>query len=226
MAASQGSRCLCKSSDECLGTEEKRWKTKAGCIDAMNPGVPQLEENFRPAGPTAAVDWDEVGQGCTGHSERNSSATTSAIHQMEHSLPLLSFWTSAGMVLNGSWQESNTEIVKYRRGTGAVLTQVLFMGSRGHGCYGQVPHVRLTRRALISRLPMFTSTTSAPKAVGSRLTLCWPVFLALAVGQPWLNVLVCPQLAAASDGSAACGATDNCLFAWRLRFRLTTRCSA
>ena len=114
-AASQGSRCLCKSSDECFGTEEKKWKTKAGCNDAMNPCIPQLEETFRPARP-------EVGQGCTGHSERNSSATTSAIHQMEHSLPLLSFWTSAGMVLNGSWQEFNTEIVNYRRATAAVLT--------------------------------------------------------------------------------------------------------
>ena len=88
----------------------------------MNPGVPQLEETFRPAGPTLAVDWDEVGQGCSGHSERNSSATTSAIHQMEHSLLLLSFRTSAGMVLHGLWQEFNTEIVNYRRAAAAVLT--------------------------------------------------------------------------------------------------------
>ena len=64
-----------------------------------------------------AFDWDEVGHGCTGHSERNSSATTSAIDQMEHSLPLLSFWTSGGMVSNGSWQEWNTEIVNCRRAT-------------------------------------------------------------------------------------------------------------
>ena len=53
------------------------------------------------------------------------------------------------------------------------------------------------------------------KAFGSGLTLCWPVFLTLAVGQSWLNALCGPRLAAANVGSGACGATNSFLFEWR-----------
>ena len=38
--------------------------------------------------------------------------------------------------------------------------------------------------------------------------MCWPVFLTQPVGQPWLNALCGPRLAAANVGSGVCGATE------------------
>ena len=56
-----------------------------------------------------------------------------------------------------------------------------------------------------------THTTHTTLAFGSGLTLCWPVFLTLAVSQSWLNALCGPRLVAANVGSGACGATNSSL---------------
>ena len=65
---------------------------------------------------------------------------------------------------------------------GPVVAQVLFVDHQGHGCYWQVPWGCLTRRAIVSRSPTCTSTTSAQSEGPSALPCCFSSAMCMKLG--------------------------------------------